>query len=120
MVGRSRMFADRAPGNLAGRVLTVNLQRDTVLEKYQRPRREHRKRRDPVDQHVAADPLGPEFGKPHARCNLYEFVRRKNRELPFVAHFGAARIPGLATAGFPRRASMEITDNSVESDVEFR
>ena len=50
--------------------------------------------------------------------DLRHLVRRDDRKLPLVADLGAARIPGLAPAGAPRRPPVEIVRDAVEAQLQ--
>ncbi|CDX40599.1 hypothetical protein MPLDJ20_280030 [Mesorhizobium plurifarium] len=114
------MLGDRLSGNAARLVLAVDLERHATLEEQQRTGRQHRKLRHAFDHEIGADPLRLDLLEPHALGDDGKLVRRDKRQLPLVAHLGAARIPRLAPARAPRRSAMEVTCDTVEAKLQFR
>ena len=75
--------------------------------------------RQAFDQQIGTDPLRLDLGQSHPLGDNGQFVRRHERQLPLVAHFGAARIPRLASAGATCGARMEIAVDAVEAKMQF-
>ena len=111
------MPGDRPAGNATGRVLALNRERHATLEHQERAGRQHRQARDTVDEDVAADPFGLDLGQIHPIGDLIEFIRRQDRQLALVAHFGTAWIPRLARAGRPRHALVTIAGDAGEGQL---
>ena len=70
----------------------------------------------PSMHEIGADPFRLELGDAHALGDDRQLVGGHDRQLPLVAHLGAARVPGLATTRRARVAGMHVAFDAVEAE----